>query len=124
MYLIEPYSLGPDRSIAVQPKIYISDNGIVNQLAQVSSGALFENSIANQLLRLGNVQYFQKKTGQEIDFILDGERAIEVKETPSTSDMKTLQNRAASLGIKDHILVGRYPPGSEFHEFVWGGCIF
>lgn len=124
LYLIEPYSLGPDRSIAVQPKIYISDNGIVNQLAQVSSGALFENSIANQLLRLGNVQYFQKKTGQEIDFILDGERAIEVKETPSTSDMKTLQNRAASLGIKDHILVGRYPPGSEFHEFVWGGCIF
>ncbi|MBK8968844.1 MAG: ATP-binding protein [Saprospiraceae bacterium] len=124
LHLIEPYVQNPDRSIAVQPKIFLSDNGLVNQFAQVSSGALFENSIANQLLRLGKVNYFQKKTGQEIDFILDDKKAIEVKETPSQADLKTLQSRAAGLGLEETMLVGRFPPGIEFHEFVWGGCIF
>lgn len=122
--LIGPYSLSPDRSIAVQPKIFISDNGLVNQFAQVSSGALFENAIATQLQRLGKVNYFQKKTGQEIDFILDEKTAIEVKETPGISDLKTLQARAAGLGINDTMLIGRFPPAGAFHEFVWGGCIF
>ena len=124
LHLVEPYSLNPDRSIAVQPKLFISDNGLVNQFAQVSSGALFENAVANQLLRLGKVNYFQKKTGQEIDFILDKKKAIEVKETPGTFDLKTLQSRASDLGIDDILLIGRFPPGIEFHEFVWGGCIF
>jgi predicted AAA+ superfamily ATPase len=124
LHLIEPYSLNPDRSITVQPKIFISDNGLVNQFAQVSSGAIFENAIANQLLRLGKVNYFQKKTGQEIDFILEEKKAIEAKETPGSFDLKTLQSRASDLGIADVMLIGRFPPGIEFHEFVWGGCIF
>ncbi len=124
LHLVEPYSLNPDRNIAVQPKIFIADNGLVNQFAQVSSGALFENAIANQLLRLGKVNYFQKKTGQEIDFILDEKKAIEVKETPGTFDLKTLQSRAAGLGIEDCTLIGRFPPGAEFYDFVWGGCVF
>lgn len=124
LHLVDAYSLSPDRSIAIQPKIYISDNGLVSQMAQVSGGALFENAIANQLLRLGKVNYFQKKTGQEIDFILNGEKAIEVKETPGTFDLKTLQSRAGGIGIEAYMLAGRFPPGTEFHEFVWGGCIF
>ncbi len=124
LHLVEPFSHSPDRSIAVQPKIYIADNGLVNQFAQVSSGALFENAIANQLLQLGKVNYFQKKNGQEIDFILEEKRAIEVKETSGPSDLKTLQSRAESLGIGDYMLIGRYPPGIDFQEFVWGGCVF
>jgi len=124
LHLIEPFSLNPGRSIAVQPKIFLADSGLVNQFAQVSSGALFENSIANQLLRLGKVNYFQKRTGQEIDFILDGKKAIEVKETPGPSDMKTLRSRAADLDISDILLIGRFPPGIGFNDFVWGGCVF
>ncbi|MBL7826750.1 MAG: ATP-binding protein [Saprospiraceae bacterium] len=124
LHLIEPYSINPDRSIAVQPKIFISDNGLVNRFAQVGSGALFENAIANQLLRLGKVNYFQKKTGQEIDFILNENKAIEVKETPGAFDLKMLESRAAGLGIENRMLIGRFPPGVDFHEFVWGGCIF
>ncbi|MCC6726780.1 MAG: DUF4143 domain-containing protein, partial [Saprospiraceae bacterium] len=101
-----------------------ADNGLVNQLAQVGSGAAFENSIATQLLRLGKVNYFQKKTGQEIDFILNEKTAIEVKETPGPSDIKTLLLRAGELGISESIVVGRHPPGIDFSGFVWGGCIF
>ena len=124
LHLIEPFSLNPDRSIAVQPKIFLADSGLVNQFAQVSSGALFENAIANQLLRLGKVNYYQRKTGQEIDFILDDKKAIEVKETPGPSDLKTLRSRAAQLNIHDTLLIGRFPPGIEFKDFVWGGCVF
>ena len=124
LHLIKPYSLNPDRSIAVQPKIYMADNGLVNQFAQVSSGSLFENAIANQLIPLGNVNYHQKKTGQEIDFILNQKLAIEVKETPGSSDLRTLQSRARNIKIQDTLLIGRYPPGAEFRDFVWGGCVF
>ena len=124
LHLISPFVRNPDRSIAIQPKIYLADNGLVNQLANIGSGAVFENAVANQLLRIGRVQYFQLKTGQEIDFILDGETAVEVKETPTPSDGNTLTKRASGLGIERTMLVGRHPPGTEFSGFVWGGCIF
>jgi hypothetical protein len=124
LHLVPPYSKNPDRSIALQPKLYLADNGLVNLFAQVSGGALFENAVANQLLRLGKLHYHQKKSGQEIDFILNEEQAIEVKETPTFSDLKTLQSRASSLELKATMLVGRYPPAAEFNDFVWGGCIF
>ncbi|MDP5171894.1 MAG: DUF4143 domain-containing protein [Bacteroidia bacterium] len=52
MHLIKPYSANTDRAIAVQPKMYLADTGLISQLAQVSSGALFENAIALQLMRL------------------------------------------------------------------------
>lgn len=124
LHLVTPYSTNPDRSIAVQPKLYIADNGLVNPFAQVSGGALLENSIANQLLRLGQVNYFQTKTGQEIDFILNQSQTIEVKETPGEFDLKTLQSRAASIGLSETLLIGRFPPGSDFGDWVWGGCVF
>jgi predicted AAA+ superfamily ATPase len=124
LHLISPYAKNPDRSIAVQPKIYVADNGLVNQMAQVSSGAMFENAIANQLLRIGKVQYFQQKSGQEIDFILNEEMAVEVKETPTPFDINTLKKRAAVLDMEKTMLAGRFPPATEFTDFVWGGCIF
>lgn len=124
LHLIGSYSASSDRYIAMQPKLFLADTGLVNQFAQVSSGALFENAIALQLLRSGKVQYFQKKTGQEIDFIWKGSIAIEVKETPSPSDLRTLNERASAIGISQSTLVGRYPPGIPFGDFVWGGCAF
>jgi predicted AAA+ superfamily ATPase len=111
LHLIPPFAKNPDRSIAVQPKMYVADNGLVHQMAQVGSGALFENAIANQLLRMGKVHYFQQRSGQEIDFILQEETAIEVKETPAPSDRNTLQKRASGLDLEKTMLVGRYPPG-------------
>lgn len=124
LHLVPPFSDNPDRSIALQPKVYLADNGLVHQLAQIGSGAAFENAVANQLIRLGRLQYYQKKTGQEIDFILDQKTAIEVKETPGPFDVKSLRRRAALLGLSESIVVGRFPPGIEFSDFVWGGCVF
>ncbi|MFZ4633596.1 MAG: ATP-binding protein [Saprospiraceae bacterium] len=124
LHLLKPYVHNADRAIAVQPKIFLADTGLVNQFAQVDTGALFENALALQLLSAGKLQYYQRKSGQEIDFILNEQTAIEVKETPTPSDLKTLQSRAADIGLSYTMLVGRYPPGNGFADFTWGGTVF
>lgn len=121
--IIRPYVLNRDREIALQPKIYFTDNGLLKIAGQTSSGALFENSIANQLSLNGKLAYYAKRTGQEIDFILDKKTAIEVKETPSPGDLKTLTRRANSINLTSNALIGRHTPPSGFSDFVWGGAI-
>ncbi len=110
-----------DREINKQQKVYMADTGILQTLAQVSSGQVFENAIANQLSRLGTLHYYQKLSGQEIDFILDSKIAIEVKEPPSANDLAILKNRASSLNINETWLISRHAPVQDFKEFYWGG---
>ena len=69
---INAFSTNPDSELRKQQKIYLADTGLLQTLAQVSSGQVFENAIAVQLARLGKLHYYQKISGQEIDFILDG----------------------------------------------------
>jgi uncharacterized protein len=120
---IGPFSKNIDRSIAKQSKIYIADTGILQELAQVSSGQVFENAIALQLARLGQIQYFQKIGGQEIDFIWQEKIAVEVKETAALPDLNRLKSRAAAIGLENIMLVGRRQTTTSFQEFVWGGSI-
>ncbi len=122
--LIRPFSKNIDRAIAQQQKVYLADTGLANQLAQLDSGALFENAVALQLMKNASLNYFQRKGGQEIDFILDEKTAVEVKETPTPKDLKALKERAGAINLAEAMLVGRYPPRSEFSDFIWGGTIF
>ncbi|GAB4037872.1 ATP-binding protein [Spirosoma gilvum] len=123
--VVESYTSNPDRAIAHQPKLYVSDSGLLNRLAQVSSGTLFENTIAVQLGQLGTVQYHQTgRSGAEIDFILNGNQAFEVKETPTEQDLLTLRYRAQIASLPAASLIGRYVPASGFREFVWGGNMY
>ena len=126
IYLIKPYTQNLDKEISQQPKLYFSDTGILNALAgpQLSSGQLFENAIATQLFPQGELRYYQKKTGQEIDFIFNGTTAIEVKETVIQQDLQVLNQRASAIAFKKTSLVSRYPPRTGFEDFVWGGNIF
>lgn len=126
IYLVSPFTRNIDKEVSQQPKIYFSDTGIINELAgtQLSSGQLFENAIAAQLKRKGEIQYYQKKTGQEIDFIFNANTAIEVKETAIEQDKKVLAQRAFAIDLKKKILISRYVPASGFDSFVWGGNIF
>jgi uncharacterized protein len=118
---VNTFSNNPDREISKQQKLYLSDTGILQQLAQVSSGQVFENAIALQLSRKGAIQYYQKLSGHEIDFVLDGQIGIEVKETPSEQDYHQLKTRATGIGLEQYQLAGRTPPGSGFTNFYWGG---
>lgn len=92
-------------------------------MAKVSSGQLFENAIAVQLNQLGELNCFRKSTGPEIDFILNREMVLEVKETPSAQDFSKMQSRAISIGIQSYVLIGRNPPLGANVDFVWGGNI-
>lgn len=121
--LLPPFTSNRDREIALQKKIYFADNGLLTGLGNVNMGALLENMVAVQLARKGKLQYYAKKTGQEIDFILDGKTAIEVKETPSSSDLNTLENRATSIKLKEVHLIGLKQSNPNFNTFVWAGSL-
>jgi len=122
--LVKPFVTNPDRKIALQNKFYFTDTGFLHILNSGGSGATFENAVFNQLRLLGDVRYYAKRSGQEIDFILDGDRALEVKETPAEHDLKVLKNRAKSIGLDSYTLVGKKRPGSNFEDFIWGGSIY
>ncbi|MHC1706599.1 MAG: ATP-binding protein [Bacteroidales bacterium] len=120
---VSAYVTNPDREIALQKKLYFSDNGILNTLGNPGSGAILENSIAIQLSLRGDVKYYARRTGQEIDFILNEDTALEVKETPAPHDLKTLIYRGSQIGLKNFYLVGLSQPNPAFSDFVWAGNV-
>jgi len=122
--LIPPFTSGIDKEVSKQSKIYFTDNGLLNTTGTISSGAIFENAISAQLALKGNLNFFEKSSGTEIDFILDRQTAYEVKETCTASDLKTLESRAAMVDVPNYKLVGRFPPQSGFRNFIWGGSIY
>jgi predicted AAA+ superfamily ATPase len=123
--LVKPFSKGIDKELTSQPKIYFSDTGTLNKLQKgLSSGHVFENTIANQLALLGQLNYFETSKSREIDFILDGKVAFEVKETPAIQHLNTLRYNSDLVGLEKFHLIGRHPGGASFHEFIWGGSIF
>lgn len=110
IHYLRPISGSKDVQIKHMPKIYFGDTGILNRIAQVSRGQLFENKVFNQLHtrlsyegKLGqfneNIGYYQKKSGAEIDFILEGKTALEVKTIGGGFDVKKLEKMASKLGI-------------------------
>jgi predicted AAA+ superfamily ATPase len=121
---IKPFTKGIDKEITKQAKIYFADTGLLQICGQTSSGAIFENAIAHQLALIGEINYYEKSSGTEIDFILDKKIAIEVKETLSSFDIKSLQKRSKPLELEENILIGRELAPSGFNDFVWGGNVF
>ncbi|MDZ7881197.1 MAG: ATP-binding protein [Saprospiraceae bacterium] len=115
-------SNSPDREIVKARKIYFLDNGIASVSAELSSGSKFENAIFNQLHHFGDLSYYQLKTGNEIDFILNKNRAFEVKEAAFDNDLRNLKNLAKNLKIDDCFVIGRRP-NSLFDGLLWGGFI-
>ncbi len=123
--MVKPLAKGIDKELTSQPKAYFSDTGLLNSLGKgLSSGQVFENAVANQLARLGQLNYFEKSRSKEIDFILDEKTAFEVQETPTQQHSNTLKYNATSIGLNECQLIGRYPGGAGFEDFLWGGNIF
>jgi uncharacterized protein len=120
---IPAYVQNRDRDIALQRKLYFTDNGLLRVLGNQSPGVMLENAIAGQLSRHGKVQYYARRTGQEIDFILEEKKAFEVKETPGVHDLVTLQKRAAQLGLEEYHLVGLNLWNQDFTGFTWAGNV-
>ena len=118
---IPVYSLNADREIVKARKVYFLDNGIATQFADLSSGSKFENAIFNQLHHFGEISYYQLKTGQEIDFIIDKKIAFEVKETANEIDYRRMMRLAANVNIEKGFILGKN--STNFDNYVWGGMI-
>ncbi len=118
---IPVYSLNADREIVKARKVYFLDNGIASQFAELSSGSKFENAVFNQLHHFGELSYYQLKTGQEIDFIIDKKIAFEVKETAQPIDYRKMMNLAKNVNIEKGFVLGKNT--TNFESFVWAGMI-
>lgn len=106
--LIPAYSKSVDREIAGQKKVYLCDNGIASVIGQQSIGQRLENGVFNLLKFYGKVSYYQRRrSGLEIDFVVDGKIGFEVKETGVKLDIRQLSKLSKNLGLEEFYLVSR-----------------
>ncbi|MEW6094092.1 MAG: ATP-binding protein [Chloroflexota bacterium] len=105
--VVTPHTTNKDVEIRKAGKLYVCDTGLVRRFAQVDEGALFENAVYWNIQRKGTVQYYQRKTGVEIDFILDQKQAYEAKLHPEKEDMTRLHALSKDIGIETMNIVGR-----------------
>ena len=107
IHLIKPFSKSKDVEVRGSEKVYLCDSGLINNTVQVSEGALFENNIFQLLRPRGKLHYYQKAKSREIDFILNGKEAYEVKLRASARDLASLEKTSKELGVKNFRLVSK-----------------
>ncbi|MCF8241134.1 MAG: ATP-binding protein [Melioribacteraceae bacterium] len=108
IFLINPFTLNRDKEISGTKKVYLCDNGIVNQFSQIAKGSLLENSVFLNLKKYEAVNYYQKRSGAEIDFIVKNNNnltALEVKTNAVENDLKKLKRLSENLSIDEYYLV-------------------
>lgn len=99
VYLVSPFSRSIDRLVSGKQKVYFCDNGILKIMAKLSEGQILENGVYNQLKFYGKVNYYQQKSGNEIDFIVDKSKGYEVKKTATAIDMKRAEKISQKLKL-------------------------
>lgn len=117
--LIPKYSQSIDRSVAGGKKVYFSDTGILNLVTKTSAGQLLETTVANQLQHYGKLSYYNKRNTAEIDFILNDEIALEVKQKAIEQDMRKLEKLADKLSIQNYYVVSNTPDIQKRVIFPW-----
>lgn len=105
--LVKPYSKNTDREVSGARKLYICDNGFLTNFAKVSDGSLFENAVFLNLRKYGKLNYYQRRTGAEIDFILDKQTAFKIKSKADEHDEKNLVKLSIEVGLKKYYIVSR-----------------
>ncbi len=103
--LLPRYSLSIDRQAAGSKKLFLCDLGIANVLGRISEGQSFEQSIFQNLRSNHKLNFYSKEGASEIDFIVDGKVALEVKRSMSRQDISNLKRRSKRLGIKENYII-------------------
>jgi predicted AAA+ superfamily ATPase len=104
---IRPFSKGRSTEIRKMPKVYVCDTGLANHFTRLAAGHIFENSVFLNLRIQGEINYYQKKSGVEIDFILDKKYAYEVKINPSETDVRRLKELSKEIGIEKGAIISK-----------------
>lgn len=114
--MVRPFSRNKDIEIRKSSKVYLCDSGLLNILTSIDQGSLFEQNVFQILRQKGELNYYQKKTGAEIDFILDKKKAYEVKVSPRQSDMHKIIKLSKELGLTANIVSMSY---SDLKKIVY-----
>ncbi len=110
--LISPFTNNPDREISGRKKVYICDTGIINHFAKVGEGNLFENSVYNNLKHHGKINYYQRRSGGEIDFVLPEQGiSFEVKLSGTERELAKARKISNSLKMTECYLISK-----KFHQ--------
>jgi predicted AAA+ superfamily ATPase len=104
---IPPFHRNRNLEIRKAPKCYLCDSGLVRHFSRASEGALFENTVFNQLRQHGELHFYRKKSGVEIDFLLNKQTAYEVKLSPALRDWNKLKTICDELGISRFDIISR-----------------
>jgi len=115
---IAPFSKSPDREISQATKMFFCDHAFANVLNPISEGQLFENYVFNALSKLYSLNYYQRKSGAEIDFILDKRIGIEAKVFGDKFDFKKLKSVAEDIGLEDEYVISKIPNKPESKEIL------
>ena len=105
LHLIRPFSQSRDVEIRKRAKPYFCDTGLLNRFARIDEGRILENRVLLDLLKRGEVNYYRRRSGVEIDFILDRRFAYEVKINPDTVDQNRIRRLSAELGLDGFTIV-------------------
>lgn len=143
---------GRSRKTVETAKFYLFDTGVTRRLqgrgplirGTTEYGHAFENWVMHELTaysdtfrRDAEISYWRTRTGLEVDFIVNGEVAIESKTTRNVTynDLKGLRAIAEEGTFKHRILVADEPrarkidgililPWREFISYLWSGDLF
>jgi len=105
IFFLTPFSRNIDNEVRGAKKVYFCDCGLLNYLSRVSEGTLFENAVFLALRKYGQLNYYEKYRGPEIDFILNKKIAFEAKLTPSLHDLKKIKRVSESINLKKYYLI-------------------
>ena len=80
--------------------------------AKIDQGNLFENAVYNNLRTRGKINYYQNRSGAEIDFILPEKKiALEVKTKAIKQYVQKLERLCKTLKINEFYVISK-----EFSE--------
>lgn len=106
--LISPFTKSIDREISGTKKIYICDNGIGKYIGKCEDGNLLENAIFNNIRGFGEIKYYEKRIGGEIDFIIQEKNiALEVKNKGDENDYLKLKKISNSLKLNEFYVISK-----------------
>lgn len=112
--LLSKFSSSVDRQAAGSKKLYFCDSGVAGVLGRLSEGAMFEQSVFQNLRERHKLSYYNKGESNEIDFIMDEQLALEAKVNPSRRDLDHLRKRVKSLKLdKEYIISLKYSDERE-----------
>lgn len=95
----------PDNQVSSQDKVYFTDTGLAQIMGELNQGSQLENSVMMNLVNDYDLTYYQTSSGREIDFVVDGEVGLEVKQTVTAKHLSILDKRLKSAQLEKGYVV-------------------